>query len=95
MHIDNNTLEYLKDTQFLKYVFEGTPSQLAYWRGYVARRPDAKMYILKAKYVLLYLDEMDSVFTREEVESLKKQIAQSLKSEINAHKTLNYDYAVK
>lgn len=82
MHaLNNNILVYLKDTNFLRYVFEGTASQLKYWRGYMARKPAEKENILKAKYLLLHLDEMECSFTKEEIESLKKRIADSLNKE--------------
>ncbi len=79
MNIDSNILPYLKDTYFLKYVFESTPSQLRYWRGYIARKPMEKEYVLRAKYVLLHLDEMTSMFTPQEIEHLKKRITTSIK----------------
>lgn len=78
MNVDSNILPYLKDTYFLRYVFEGTPSQLKYWRGYITRKPMEKENVLRAKYVLLHLDEMTSTFTPQEIEHLKKRIANSI-----------------
>lgn len=79
MTINNNIITYLKDSEFLRYVFEGSASQLRYWRGYMARKPQEKQNILHAKYVLLHLDDMECAFTPNEVESLKKRIRESLK----------------
>lgn len=79
MTLNNNILTYLKDTDFLKYVFEGTSSQLRYWRGYMARRPQEKKDLLQAKYILMHLDEMECQFSPSEIESLKKRIQFSLK----------------
>ena len=79
MTLNNNILTYLKDTDFLKYVFEGTSLQLRYWRGYMARRPQAKKDSLQAKYILMHLDEMECQFSPSEIESLKKRIQLSLK----------------
>lgn len=79
MTLNNNILTYLKDTDFLKYVFEGTSSQLRYWRGSMARRPQEKKDLLQAKYILMHLDEMECQFSPSEIESLKKRIQLSLK----------------
>ena len=79
MTLNNNILTYLKDTDFLKYVFEGTSLQLRYWRGYMARRPQEKKDLLQAKYILMHLDEMECHFSPSEIESLKQRIQLSLK----------------
>lgn len=42
MTINDDILRYIKDADFIRFVFEGTPSQLNYWRGYIARRPEEK-----------------------------------------------------
>ena len=42
MTINDDILRYIKDADFIRFVFEGTPSQLKYWRGYIARRPEEK-----------------------------------------------------
>lgn len=79
MTLNNNVLSYLKNTEFLKYVFEGTRSQLRYWRGYVARRPQEKDDLMQAKYILMHLDDMECGFSENDIETLKKRIQASLK----------------
>lgn len=43
MTINDDILRYIKDADFIRFVFEGTPSQLNYWRGYIAVDPKRRM----------------------------------------------------
>lgn len=78
MTVNDDILRYIKDADFIRFVFEGTPSQLNYWRGYIARRPEEKDAVLRSKYLLLHLDEMKCHFSDADIDTLKKCIQTSL-----------------
>lgn len=69
MTVNDDILRYIKDADFIRFVFEGTPSQLNYWRGYIARRPEEKDAVLRSKYLLLHLDEMKCHFSDAEIDT--------------------------
>lgn len=68
----------LENTGFLRYVLESDREQQAYWDSYAKEHPQCQPAIDQAKYILQHLDTPSDFLTREEIESLKKRIKNTL-----------------
>lgn len=76
--IDINVTSLLKNADFLRYVLDADAGQRQQWNRFEQEHPCWQPAIERAKYILLHLDEMGSVLSEEEIESLRQRISSML-----------------
>lgn len=76
--IDINVTSLLENADFLRYVLDADAGQRQQWYRFEQEHPCWQPAIERAKYILLHLDEMGSVLSEEEIESLRQRISSML-----------------
>ena len=76
--IDINVTSLLENADFLRYVLDADAGQRQQWHRFEQEHPCWQPAIERAKYILLHLDEMGSVLSEEEIESLRQRISSML-----------------
>lgn len=76
--IDINVTSLLENADFLRYVLDADAGQRQQWPYFEQEHPCWQPAIERAKYILLHLDEMRSVLSEEEIESLRQRISSML-----------------
>lgn len=76
---NKDIIRYLLDEDFLNYVFDESKELAEYWESFLEKNPSKKNNFLKAKNILLHLDEPSKAFSDEDVDILKKRINISIK----------------
>ena len=76
--IDMNVHALLENADFIRYVLDADETLNSYWKHFLAEHRQYRPAVEQAKYILQHLDVPCDFLTREEVESLKIRIKNTL-----------------
>lgn len=69
--------DFLKDTDFIKYVLDDDKTYDKYWCNYIREHPEQRIFFEQAKKILLHLDNL-RLLSKDDKQQLKQRILKDI-----------------